>query len=274
MTTTQKVIKYCALAFAIAIIANIIVAILFGVSQLSGILGLTTNTEIKNMEVISPVKTEPTSLEIDLKTAGLEIKTGPEFTIEANSKNIKVQERGTEVKIKETSHNWIKANNQATVQVTIPEDAIFREMKIETGAGKITVDSLTTDELDLDMGAGKVEIKNLTVTREAEIDGGAGKMDILAGIINNLDLDMGVGKCSLTAILTGTNKIEAGVGELNINLLDTKENYRIQLEKGLGSIKLNQEEVKQNVVYGTGRSSIKVKGGIGTVHVTTTEANN
>lgn len=274
MTTTQKVIKYCALAFAIGIIVNIIVAILFGISQFSGILGLTKNTEIKNMEVINSVKTEPTSLEIDLKTAGLELKTGSEFTIETNSKNVKIQERGREVKIKETSHNWMKANNQATVQVTIPKDAIFTEVKIETGAGNIIIDNLTTDEFDLDIGAGKVEIKNLTVTRETEIDGGAGKVDILAGIINNLDLDMGVGKCTLTAILTGTNKIDAGVGELNINLLDTKDNYRIQLEKGLGSIKLNQEEVQQNVVYGAGKSSIKVKGGIGAVHVTTTEATN
>ncbi len=40
MTTTQKVIKYLAIAFALVLIINIISAILFGISGLASILGL------------------------------------------------------------------------------------------------------------------------------------------------------------------------------------------------------------------------------------------
>lgn len=270
MTSTQKVIKYCALAFAFAIIANIIFAILFGIGQLSSVLGITKDKDLKNMEVVKTTTNNITSLEIDLNTVGLEIKSGNIFSVETNSKKVKVQEKGTELNIKEKSHTWHTPAEQGQVKITIPKNSVFIDVKIETGAGKIVIEKLSTSMLDLDIGAGKVDIKNLIVTNEAEIDGGAGKVDIKASTINNLDLDMGVGKCSLTTILTGNNQIDAGVGALDIKLLDTKDNYNIQLEKGIGSITLNGEQVKENIVYGRGNTGLRVKGGIGAVKVKTT----
>ena len=46
MTTAQKVIKYVALVLAAFIIINIISAILFGLSLIGGIFGLTNSEDI------------------------------------------------------------------------------------------------------------------------------------------------------------------------------------------------------------------------------------
>ena len=47
--------------------------------------------------------------------------------------------------------------------------------------------NLNTKELELEIGAGETQIKNLNVEKQCKIDGGAGKVTILSGIINNHD---------------------------------------------------------------------------------------
>ena len=59
---------------------------------------------------------------------------------------------------------------------------------------------------------------------------------IVSGNINDLNLDMGVGETNLNTILTGKSKMNAGVGNLNINLQNSKESYRIKADKGIGNI--------------------------------------
>ena len=47
-------------------------------------------------------------------------------------------------------------------------DFIFDGIAIETGAGKVDIETLTTKKLYLDLGAGRVEIDNLVALDEAK----------------------------------------------------------------------------------------------------------
>ncbi len=107
------------------------------------------------------------------------------------------------------------------------------------------------------MGAGKVTIQDLQATQNAKIEGGAGKVEILSGKLNNLDLDMGVGNFSITSTLTGSNKVDAGVGKLELKLEDGIDNYTIRASRGIGSIKINNREISDNREYGTGKTRTK-----------------
>ena len=118
----------------------------------------------------------------------------------------------------------------------------------------------------MDHGAGILTITNSNFNN-ADIDGGAGKITINSSTLNNLDMDAGVGEVEIEANITGDSEINCGVGEVNITLLGNKDDYSIRTEKGIGSIKINNENQESNSVYGNGSNKIELEGGVGSISV-------
>ncbi|MBQ9072048.1 MAG: DUF4097 family beta strand repeat protein [Bacilli bacterium] len=266
MTSAQKIIKYFAIAFAFALIFGILSCIMFGLSQISTYFNDNDSDIIDELKEMNIDTDNVSVLDIDIKYANLIIKTGDKLNAETNNKYITTSQKGNKLIISEKKHSWFN-NDKSDLVVYIPEDLIFDGISIEAGAGKIEIDNLSTKILEFDLGAGKTDINNLVVLGSAEIDGGAGEITISDGSINNLDLDTGVGKCTLISELIGKNEIDVGVGELNITLLGNKENYRVSAEKGIGSIKLDNEDIKSSQVYGIGQNSIDISGGVGSINI-------
>lgn len=274
MTTFQKVIKYLALALAIFLIVSITSGILIGIYGIGVIAGLTkddNNSIVLNGDKIETVfnNNEVTTLKIDIEYADLEIQNGDNLRVETNSKNIICKQDGNKIEIEEKDINLFSNKDKTKLIIYIPEDIKFETVRIETGAGEINIEKIKTEEARLEIGAGKVTINNIEATKEARIEGGAGEVEILSGQINDLNLDMGVGKFILNSKLTGDNKINAGIGNLEIKLLDEKENYSIEANKGIGNIRLNGEQISGNTKYGNGETDLKVDGGIGNIDITT-----
>lgn len=153
--------------------------------------------------------------------------------------------------------------------ITIPESNVFENVKISLGRGVSTIESINAKEVDFEIGAGKVVLNNLNISNKAEFECGAGKLEINNSRINNLKLDMGAGEVSVSGVLTGISEFDAGVGKLSIDLLDSIDNYSFTVDKGIGSIKLNNEDVSSDVTVGNGVNTIDIDGGIGEIIVTT-----
>lgn len=266
MTQFQKVIKYLALALAFIIIINIATAVFSGLYALSNIYGDDNVKTSQKEETYNFNIKKINKLDVDVKFTELVIKEGTKLRVETDNKYIKVKEYNGELEIEEESHGLFSKVNTTTT-IYIPKDVKFNDISISTGAGKIKIDSLNAKYLDFDIGAGKTDIDKLNVSSKAEIDGGAGKLTISSGTINNLELNMGVGKTTITSKLTGRSEIDSGVGELNINILDTIENYEVRASKGIGSIKLDDESIKDNQTYGNGENRIIINGGVGSINI-------
>ena len=273
MTTAQKIIKYFAIAFAIFLIVTIISAILSGIYGLLCAFGVIySNNDIitEDLKVISSEVKEVSTLKLKLAFTNLEIKTGNSFKIETNNSKISFTENNGSVKIKEEKHNWLMNNKDYTSNliIYIPEDMIsLDETKIETGAGKINIERLNTQSLYLELGAGDVYIKNLTVTKEAKIDGGVGRTELNSCEINNLKANLGMGEFVFSGKLTGKSEVDSGVGAININLLDSSENYTIDVSKGIGSVTLDGQKLEMDRVYGIGENHLSVDGGVGEIKI-------
>ena len=104
-----------------------------------------------------------------------------------------------------------------------------------------------------------------------KIEGGAGKIVIRDGRMNNLNLDIGAGSVEVTGWILGDSEIDSGVGKLVVNLTGVVDDYQISLDKGIGAIKYNNLEVSKNRVIGTGRNKLEIDGGIGTIDVFVSE---
>lgn len=269
MTSAQKIIKYLALclaAFLVFLIISSLLGVLFSITK---ILGIQKDNELimDKMSTVNFKTDDISSLDINLLFTNLIIKQGDTLYVETNNEKVHFDAENNSLKIKEDSRSWLSQNNKGDLILYLPENSQFKTVKIQAGAGKIHIENLKTDTLSLELGAGETSIQKLNVSENCKIESGAGKVSLLDGRIKNLDLDLGVGKFELTSSLLGSNKINAGIGSLELNLLGNKKDYLIKADKGIGTIHVNEAVVSDDSTIGTGENTIKIDGGIGNIDV-------
>ena len=272
MTTLQKVIKYLALAFAIFLTVSIVGGILSAV----GLLGsLFSDDDAEWGDVIGETKnytvsSEISDLNIQINAADFYIKEGNSFSVESNLKNLEVDEKNGCLTLKDLTKiklNGSNAYENAVLTIWVPVGTVFDNVNIKTGAGRFTVDSLSAATVGFELGAGDVTISKLIAEKSANIEGGAGRITISNGAIKDLALKMGMGQLNLTAALTGDSELELGVGESNITLLGSKDDYELDIEKGIGNITVDGKNVTDFGSSGNGANEVDIHGGVGAINV-------
>lgn len=266
MTTAQKVIKYGAIALAFSIIVGIFSSIIVAFSYITDLFTPHTYDDVILQETnVSAVDGE--SLNIELSASDLRFEIGEEFSIKTDSEHIKIEEFGNEIKILEKHYRFSFNHHKGNVLVTVPEDFKFSDVYIKTGAGKITIDRMITDKLKLALGAGEVKLSDIEVKDKMKLSGGVGEIKIKDSVINNLEAELGVGEFNLNALILGKSEIEAGIGEVNLNIQNNVSEYEIEVEKGIGSIRIDGKKVKSKEHFGNGFNKLDVSGGIGEVNI-------
>ena len=263
MTTLQKVIKYLAIAFAIFLAVGIIGGLLSTVGIFGGL--FSGDAVLEDVKTYS-VSAEIHNLDIEINAADLYIKEGDAFSVESNLKHLKVEENSGLLTIQETK-KFTGTYNGAVLTVYVPAGTVFDNVNLTTGAGRLTIGNLSSGTLDFELGAGDVSVDSLVATKSADIEGGAGRITIVGGALKDLDLDMGVGQLNLTSALTGNCQLDLDVGESNITLLGSKEDYKLDLEKGLGNISVDGVNVSDYGSSGNGTNKVEINGGVGSINV-------
>ena len=272
MTTAQKVIKYLAIAFAIFLTVSIIGGILSAVGFLGG---LFSDDDAAWNDVIGETKTytftsEISDLNIQINAADFYIKEGNSFSVESNLKNLEVDEKNGCLTLKDLTKiklNGSNAYENAVLTIWVPVGTVFDNVNIKTGAGRFTVDSLSAATIGFELGAGDVTISKLIAEKSANIEGGAGRITISDGAIKNLDLEMGLGQLNLTSALTGDCNLDSGIGEMNVTLLGSKDDYELDIEKGIGNITVDGKNVTDYGSSGNGANEVDIHGGVGAINV-------
>ncbi len=263
MTNFQKTVKYIAMAFAIFLTVSIIGGILSMFGLFGGFFsGDAVTEDTKTYSVSSEIQ----SIEVKINAADFTIKQGESFSVESNLKHLTVEDKNGVLTIKETK-KFANTYTGAVLTLYIPADTVFEKVNIITGAGRLTVDSLSASTMNFELGAGEVTIDTLVATSGIDIDGGAGKITVSGGALHNLDLDMGVGQLNLTSALTGDSDFDLGVGESNITIIGNRDDYKLDIEKGIGNITVDSASVSNIKEQGNGNNSIEVSGGIGAINL-------
>lgn len=266
MKEVEKVIKYLAISFALFLTFSIVSGIVYSVSCISSLFNDNKQNATEKLNELE-INSNASLLDINISSSNIVIKVGDVLKAETNNKYINCKQDKNKLYITEKKHNWFKNNEDNELIIYVPDNFIFDGVAIETGAGKVNVETLSTKKLYLDLGAGKVEINNLIVSEEAKINGGAGEIAIDYSNISNLDLDMGVGKLSLTSKLIGNSKIDSGIGKMVLFLIGTLEDYQIDLDKGIGEAKLDGNIINSVNTYGDGPNKLDIDGGIGNIEI-------
>ena len=78
---------------------------------------------------------------------------------------------------------------------------------------------------------------------------------------------MGMGELNLTATVLGESDLKFGVGESNVTLIGSKDDYKVDIEKGLGNITVDGKTVTDFGSSVNGQNHIEIEGGVGTINL-------
>mgnify|MGYP000469571191 CR=1 FL=1 len=168
------------------------------------------------------LKYQPTKLDIELKYDDLILEEGDSFCVRVyddSGKNVTVKESSDTLKVRSTK----KLSKTRKVHISYPEDVKLQELEIEMGAGTVYLNrDIETEKLSVEMGAGEFESKNPVTAREA-------------------DLEIGTGSMTFADLSARKTDGECGLGELDLTLTGTQEDYNYDLECGVGNLDVGSD---------------------------------
>ena len=270
MNKIQKIIKYVAVAFGLYLAITIIGAIVTGVLAIfSGIYGISIIKDKVDIETFSEEKVfeQYTKMDLEIAASNVIIKAeGDTYKVETYQlpKSTKIENKNGTLEIKDTKKFTIPQESQITIYV--PTETNLEELELDMGAGVVDIENINSNKVDFSFGAGSVNIKNL-VSTNAEIECGAGEVIIEDSDLTNTKLDAGVGKLVYTGYMKGNSKVNCGIGEVNLKLAGGEEIYTIDAEKGIGDIKINANKIANEIITGNGENKISIDGGIGNINI-------
>lgn len=261
MTPLQKGIKIGAIVLAIFIIATIFQA-------LTQVIYLVYDKSVTKDSInFSKEYKDIQEIELDLKAYNVNVYSGDKFLVTStNKKKFTINSINKKLVIKEYGKWFNKGSKNQTISIMVPKHISLQELDIEADIGNLNIKNIIAEKLDLDMNIGKLTINNSSFAK-TDLDGGAGEINIYNSKLNNLDLDAGVGNINISSYISGDSKIDCSVGNIDLELLGSKHEYTLILNKGIGNIKVNNEKQSKKTIYGTGNKKLEINGAVGNTNI-------
>jgi hypothetical protein len=285
MNEGQKVVKYFAIAFAVLLAVGIISGIVsaaFAVASTVSGGKISMHEQNENSIDFTQTFTGVHSLDIDIPTGELRIKTGSEFKVEAEDVSedfeAKVDDNGKLI-ISGDKHDshflWFSFGDfngfDSKVTLYLPADFVAEEVILETGAGNVKIEELQTNYFDVSAGAGNLNGSNITADK-VNFEGGVGSVNMSNVILQDTDIECGVGSMNINGVLLGDNSIECGVGSVDLNLKGNVDDYDMNIESGVGKVRLNGEKItSEQKNNNDAANSLNIEGGVGNVNISIAE---
>ncbi len=278
MNGIQKVIKYCAMAFAIflsvAILGSIVMAVagvstgIFGVnSVVNGNKERVRLAESYSVEAASNMGIEKVLVDCN---AEIVLEQGETLSIEAVDVTEDYEIRcadgvfGIVQDRPDFNIHWLWFEDitaREKVVVTIPAEFPLEQIKVvsgsgavsvsgaeaekvilDSGSGRVTVNEVKTTGFFVDSGSGKVTVANTTAS-ESELVTGSGAVTVENSELGELLLDSGSGSVTMEQIVAKDANVDTGSGSVAITgtLTGTCE-----FETGSGSLTIRMDGMEED----------------------------
>ena len=223
------------------------------------------------------------SLVFEAGACTIEILEGEEAHYIVDIENLKygtlvTEQEGEELKISyKQNNNWTAKMfmeddiNDQKITLTMPKDAELDSALFEFGAAEISMEDVTAKKLYLTVGAGELNADALTATELARFNVGAGVFYAKDVALTDAELVCGVGEMNVGGTFNGDTTADCGVGAMELRVHGEQEEYRGELNCGLGEIEFGNINIegsgKQNHGTSSAERRMDIKCGIGEVDV-------
>ncbi len=132
--------------FAFILAAIVIISMLGGIYALCiTVFDLFQSNQIENQFQYDSLMS---SLDIDLKTANLEIKLGDKLLVSTTNKYVTTYQNNNNIVIQEKKHSFLSRDNNKVI-ITVPDNFLLDIVEIDITSGSIKIDKLETKRLIL-----------------------------------------------------------------------------------------------------------------------------
>lgn len=270
MNGIQKVIKYCAMAFAIfltVVIFGSIVSVVLGVT--TGIAGVNffigeDKERINLAQEYTLEEAERLGIQHVLVDCNAEItmKQGEKLAIEALNVTDEYEIRCTNGKFSIVQKTpqikfgfWFDdISEKEIVTVTLPEELFMEQVKVNSGSGKVRLEAFQTDDLTVDSGSGSVSVSDVSTNR-IMIDSGSGKVTLAHTNAGETELITGSGGISVEDTTLGKLRLDSGSGSVTMRNVTAET---AQVDSGSGSV-LVEGKLTGTCEFETGSGSLTMR---------------
>lgn len=232
MNGLQKVIKYCAMAFAIfltvVILGSIITAVVGVTTGIAGVNALTREDK-ERISLSEEYSLEEAKL---LDITSILVDCNAEITVERGEVlSIKAFDVTNEYEIRQANGKFSIVQDrpdfninfvwfddvvvQEKVVVTIPEELCPEQIAIESGSGAVSVTEVAAENLTIDSGSGRVTIDKAEADRLL-VDSGSGRVALTNATFKNTELYTGSGGISVEDSELGELRLDSGSGTVRM----------------------------------------------------------
>lgn len=135
--------------------------------------------------------------------------------------------------------NWTDIGKRK-IMLYLPDGFYFDEANIEVGAGELRLDDLYTDKAKLEVGAGLIILESAQV-QDLEVSVGAGGVQLNDMLITELNAEIGMGEFLAEGILNGDADVSCSMGNIEMTLEGSEEEFNYRLEGSMGNISVGQD---------------------------------
>ena len=146
---------------------------------------------------------------------------------------------------------------KGTLDIVIPTSWAITDLSLDIRKGTITAQNLTIDNQKIELYSGKVQMDTLKGNR-LEIRTYAGTVSIQNATFDELTkIKQSSGKVTMNQLFTKKLSFQASLSQLNVSLASAKEEYAIQVKKKfLSSINVKNTEVNQELYQIDGKMNL------------------
>ena len=146
---------------------------------------------------------------------------------------------------------------KGTLEIVIPTSWTITDLSLDIRKGTITAQNLTIDNQKIELYSGKVQMDTLKGNR-LEIKTYAGTVSIQNATFDELTkIKQSSGKVTMNQLFTKKLSFQASLSQLNVSLASAKEEYAIQVKKNfLSSINVKNTEVNQELYQIEGKMNL------------------
>lgn len=203
------------------------------------------------------------SIDLDVKFSKVEIVNGNEFSVEV--KNMMkdgfqsyledgtwhledkydddsiVNLFGFEVPISEGWFNWDfeLEDYSPYILVTIPNDFVANDYKINLGAGELDMEELNAASCNIRVGAGSMKIKQLDTSNNIILEVGVGELVLSNLKTQDAELNCGMGSIRVIGEVLKDLSADCGMGEIELDLSGKEKDYNFNVDCGMGEVRIN-----------------------------------
>ncbi|MCL1976318.1 MAG: DUF4097 family beta strand repeat-containing protein [Firmicutes bacterium] len=146
---------------------------------------------------------------------------------------------------------WQIRQDEIKLTVVLPYDFFAENINIVLGAGNMQSQHLQALKMNIEVGLGNCQISGLNT--------------------ENVKLAVGVGNLLVGNFTAAETSLEVGLGSIELGLITALEQYRCQVEVGLGNVVLGNNNYSGIADLITGKENapytLKVKCGLGSVRI-------